>query len=956
MFGSLSPRRSGATSAQFLLSLGVLASLAPAQKLESEISFVRALAREMSFIELAKGEAERLATEFTGAGDLDKIAQLSVEVAYYGAKMRGDRAQQRALYKEALDKSKELIDRSSDAAVQLEARMTLANASQDFGEFLTQELEIARAEAPDRVKELEDEAVAVFRAGTDACSKVMDGLKADRESNQEKNTEYLLTWMRRGVLLREQARAVKTDRTVLVQRAIDDLTEMVLEAGEETAIGLRGLFEIAQCHEVEGNTADAITGYRTAISQIATSFEQAEKGEFDMSGEMKDFLFSMMQEIYVRAGDLMLASGAPGTDELFTAFHAAAKAYGAKDADILDAVNNRWGHLMLLTEARFKAESGNAAKVGEALLTTQKINDLHPNDFVGVKAKAVLRSILDVQSSLVSGKLLFEVAKGEFQNKNYEGAVKGLRPAIAAMSPAEAKQIGLEAWQMLGSAYAYTDRHLEAILALTEGLKLHGEDDKDRAGDAADVLDRAMGAHKRQVKGDAAFDAIYKDASEVILKYSIGGGAKLLWKAGNDAFNDKNFTEALAQYKQVPTDFLYYELSLVRIAKTHQTMGDHKAARAALAAFQTYVEAHPLEATDSAKKQVRAQAVLNAEFAELQMLYLEARGAKEQKIEQDPTKYPVAIEKARTFLANHGKEDDDLAAVTLEFLGRLNADIGEMDQAEAAYAQLKEKNSLRGSRLATEIFQEYQKQAKALTKELDEAIAKDKGEAALTTARANLRAVRAKLAALGSDYIKNSPKPQLGILVNTMLAYEKLDEWKDVEAIAKATLKDYGNDKDKDTVSVVDLIVRPAVGEALLQQRRWSEAYDMLVAAEKANPTQWELKRQIALALGGWFTFSKTGRPEPVLGLEKPAEAYQKYFSEYRQWGLRAEVKPYSLDWYRFHWEAFWFAKQAGLKDSKFKSIADKFYRIAQATDNFASLKRLGEDGEKLYTYFQSNK
>lgn len=962
MIGSLRPRRTGAKPAQFLLRLGVLAALAPtwnlarAQNLESEVGFVRALAREMGFIELAKGEAERLAGAFKGAGDQDKVAQLAVEIAYYGARLRGDRAQQRALYKEALDKSKELIERSSDATVQLEARTTLANASQDFGQFLTEELELARQENPDKVKQLEEEAVAVFRDGIDACTKVMDGLKPHIEEKDETRTEYLLTWMRRGVLKREQARAVKTDRNVLVQRAIDDLTEMVLEAGEETAIGLRGLFEVAQCHEVAGEIADAITGYRTAISQIGTSFEQAEKGEFEMSGETKTFLFQMMQEIYVRAGETMLATGAQGTDELFKTFHEATKKYGVKGAELLDAVDDRWGHLMLLVEARYKAESGNATAIGEALQITQQINDRHPNDWVGVKAKTVLRGILEAQSSLVSGKLLFEVAKGEFQNKNYEGAIKGLRPAIAAMSPAEGKQFGLEAWQTLGTAYALTDRLLESILALTEGLKLHGGDDKDRASEAADVLDRAMSQHKRLVKGDAAFDAIYKAAGEEILKYSIGGGAKLLWKAGNDAFNDKNYAEALKQYQQIPPDFLYYELGLVRIAKTQQAMGDHAAARKQLQEFRSYIESHQLEANDSAKKQIRQQALSSAEFAEVQMLYLEARGSKELKIAQDTTKYKPAIEKARTFLTNYGKDDDDLAQVALEFLGRLNSDIGEMAEAETAYTQLKEKNGLRASRLATEIFQTYQQQAKAQIKELDTAIAGDKGEAAIAAARENLRAVRAKLAALGSDYIKNSPKPQLGILVTTMLAYEKLSDWKQVEAIAKVSLDNYGSDKDKETVNVIDLIVRPKVGEALLKQKRFTEAYDMLVAAEKANPTQWELKRQIALAQGGWFSFSSTGRPDPVLGLEKPAEAYQKYYGEYRTWGLRTEVKPYSLDWYRFHWEAFWFAKQAGLKDSKFQEIAAKFYRIARSTDDFATLKRYGEEGLELYNFFQFNK
>ena len=61
---------------------------------------------------------------------------------------------------------------------------------------------------------------------------------------------------------------------------------------------------------------------------------------------------------------------------------------------------------------------------------TQRINDKHPADYVGVRAKAVLSEILLMQAGLVSGALLFEVGKGELQKKNYEPAIKNLRAAI----------------------------------------------------------------------------------------------------------------------------------------------------------------------------------------------------------------------------------------------------------------------------------------------------------------------------------------------------------------------------------------------------------------------------------------------------------------------------------------------------------------------------------------------
>jgi hypothetical protein len=949
------PHRFGGKRALLVLVLG---SLAPAlfaqqQRLDREIGFVRALAREMRFIELAKEEADRLASEFRGAGDQDKIAQLAVEVAYYGARSRGDRTQQRQLFKEAIDKSKELIDRSSDVTVQVEARATLANASQEFGQFLVEEIDIAREEDPERVKELEEEAATVFRAGIEACTKVMDNLRPLRK-DPEKDIEYYLMWMRRGVLSREQARAVKADRGVYIARAVEDLTEMVLESGEETAIGLRGLFEIAQCHEVEGKVGDSIDLYKGTVGQIALSLEQGD--ELGLSGEMQAFLFEMMQEVYVRTAEVMIREGSPETGTLFTQFRENMTKFGEKGRDVFDVVSEQWGHLMLLAESRFLAESGDATKVAQALAMTQKINDRHPNDYVGVKAKAVLRDILEVQSSLVSGALLFEVGKGEFQNKNYEEAIKGLRRAIGAMTEPEQQKLGLEAWQLLGTSFGLSDRYLEAILALTQGLQKFGAGDKDRASDAADVLDRAMSQQKRTTKNDPFFDPLYGEAASQIATYSVTGGSKLFWKGANEAFNDKKYAEAIAEYAKIQPDFLYYELGKVRAAKAQSAAGDFAAARQTLQAFRDWAAANAIDARDTGKQQVRGMAVAEAEYTEVQMLYSEARGDEQLKLAKDLTKYPTAIDKARTFVTNFAKDGDAYMPTVLAYLGRLHADLGELDMAEQVYAQLKQKDEVRASRLATEVFKEYQDQVVSLNKELDQTIAKGKDDAAIAAATSALDAVRSKLLALGLDYIGNAPKPQLGVLIGTMQAAEKLSQWKRVDEVARKTLDLYGADADASTQRIVDQLVRPMIGEALLRQQRFQEAYDMLIAAEKANPTQWEIKRQICRALGGWFEFSATGAPLRIAGLDKPADAYLKYWTEYKTWGLRPDVKKYSLDWYRFHWEAFWFAKQAGEKNGEYKAYADSLYRIAKATDNFETLRSHGVDGLSLLRNFQFNR
>jgi tetratricopeptide (TPR) repeat protein len=957
VIGCSRARLPGAKAVLLAVSFGTLSPAAFAQdKLDREIVFVRALARDMKFIELAKEEADRLAADHRGAADQDRIAQLGIEVSYHGARSKNDRNVQRTLFKEALDRSKELIDRSSDAAVQMAARTTLADAAQDFGQFLIEELEMARGEAPERVKELEDEAAAVFKAGIDATKKLREDLQSQVNSDPQKQTQFWVMGLRLGVLLREQGRAVKTERETLISRSISELEEMVLEAGEETALGLRGLFEIAQAREVGGDIVAAIDSYKTTIDQISTALQEAQEDKIDLPPQMQVLLFTMLQEVTLRATEVMVRQGASDTGAAFAKFREHMKTFGDKDSDLFDIVDPRWGHLVLLAECRFEAESGDAKRLGAALAMAQRINDKHPNDYVGVRAKAVLGDILVAQSSLVSGKLLFEIAKGEFQNKNYEAAVKGLRRAVGAMSPEEQQALGLESYQMLGESYGRGERYLEAILALREGLQRFGAGDKERASDAADTLDRAIGQLKRITKNDPFFDTVYADASGMVANYSVTGGSKLFWKGGNDQFLAKKYAEAITEYQKIQPDFVYYEVAQVRIARAHQASGDFANARKAIEAYRAWAQANPIEARETAKTQARSLAMADAEFLDAQMAYLEARGNDEQKLPRQLPKYPEALHKLRGFVANFAKDAEGNLPVALEYIGRLHADLGEMDKAEEAYAQLKEKDAPRASRLATEVFSEYQSQIKQLTTEIDNAIAKDKPDAEINPVKTSLNSVRQKLTAIGLDYIANAPKPQLAVLVNTMLAFEELKDWKKVDEVAQKTLSLYATDPNEATRKVLDLTVRPRVGEAMLQQQKFQQAYDMLVEAEKANPTQWELKRQIARALGGWFEFSNTGASVRVAGLDRPAEAYTKYYQDYRPWALRPEVKPYSLEWYRFHWECYWFAKQAGIKDGKFKDIADKFYRIAKATNDFATLKSHGVAGQDLFKFFQINR
>ncbi len=942
---------------------GLPQGLTAQSKLEREVTFVRGLARDMRFISLAQLELDRLRRDFRGGTDQDRIDQLGVEISLVGAKSKPDRDVQRQLFKEALDRSLELINRTSDGAVASEARATLADAAQEFGEFLINELEIARNENPDAVKGLEEEASTVFKAGVEACEKVMLELQTKPEHRQEGTAirlQYGLMWLRKGVLQREHGRAVRADAGFLIPRSRSTLEDLCFEFGEHTALGLRALFEMAQGDEVLGKFDDAIDFYNGTIEQIATSLRTAD--ELGLNADTQGFLFNMQQEVYDRLCRVLFEQGrAADAEKTFAGFRASLKEFGAKDVDVLDVADPRYGHSVFLTEARFLAESGDPQKADQALKTAQVINDRHPADIVGVRAKAVMRDILAQQKN-VSGALLLEVAKGESQSRNHEAAIIGIRKALAAMNQQEQQKHGLEAYELLGRSFGVTERWIESVLAFREGLQRFGRlaENRTAAEGVCDYLDRAMQQLRRNTKNDPAFDALKNEVDALLTE--MGGSAtgdKLHWKEGITAMAEKRYKDAATRFGQISRDFLYHELARVRVGTALQMAGDLAGAQKAIDDYRTWSQSPEaaIEARRTDLAQVRSQATGEAWYRDAAIAVAIAQGTEGASTPKDLTKYPGAIDKLRVFLSNHAKDADSLVPFALYSVGALHTELGEMQKAEEAYVTLREKDPTQGSRLCSVIFDAYLTQVTNLEKERDKAIGESKPDASINAIRAELKSTRQRLVALGDSYIKNSPEPQYAIFSHTVRQLDELKEWAKVEEVALKALARF--EKDKTYQDNLDRFLRPKVGEALLRQRKFQQAYDMLIEAEKVNPTLWELKRLIALTLGGWLEFDERGRMVVVPGLDKPAEGYKKYWEEYQQWALRPEVAKYSLDWYRFHWEAYWFARRAaeiGTDKSDFKARAASLYGIARSIDNFETLKKLGESGLELFNYFNLNR
>jgi tetratricopeptide (TPR) repeat protein len=949
-----------------ILLTGLTPLAAQETKLSRDVAFVRKLATDLGFTALAKSEVERLQVTHKDSGDFKEIFQLGIEISLIGARSHPNREERRTLFKAALQESKEFIDRYAGEPVADRARRTMIEACYEYGAYLLDEIALARDEAPDQVAELEEQAGAVYQDGIDACDKVMDRLSAGkRDEGSEAQRDYYVTWLFKAMLQREKARAVKRDRGPLSNLARDTFEEFIFEVGEESLLGLRGWFEMSRIGEVLGNFEVAFDDFQMTIESIHSALDEA--GQLGLSAGTQEYIFNLLQEAYDKAADALFQQGKVEEALAFVdTFRADLKKYGEAGSEPFDIAHPTYGHPVFLTEARALSETGEAEKVAQALELAQKINDAHPNDIIGLRAKGVLKEILEIQShSVVTGALLFEVAKGEYQAREYERAIQGFKRAYGAMTDAEKRTLGLETWLSVAKSFGLQRRYLEAALAAKFGLENHREGAPENLrADAADVLEKAWQGYLRDATSNdvASLRGLKDKVTEIIAgEGGIGSEAKLRWREAGRLLDEKKYAEAAATFAMVPKNTPYYEPAQARIVVAWQGAEDHARARQAM---QTYLDwlgspEAAIPADQRALLDTRNQALATLYFYDAFMDYLEVVGRVGGA--PDRTRFEPTIAKLRSFIDERGKDGPGYVPNAWDMIARLHAELGQFEKADESYRTLRrlEPNSPLVPNLATAIFSAYYNAEKAMETEYAALIEKGASPAEIKPVADRLVAARRKAVGSGLDYLENAAQPDFSVLFNTLtIASDNAgqtnnkDDWAVTERVGRKLVELFGEDpKQKE---FVEKFVSFRLGEALLRQRKFRDAVTILQTAADANPSNYPVKRLLSLAQGGWYEFNDRGGLEEVIGLDQPAEAYRRHWTEYQKYLKARGVADYSLEWYQFECECFMFAARAARKDSDFERLRGVHFRRAQSVDNFAALQRLGPEGQRLLQLFQA--
>ncbi len=938
---------------------------AQSSKVERDVSFVRALAEKLRFISLAQSEADRLKKEYQDSNDFKSVAQLGIDISVIGAKLHPNRETRRTLFKDALKRMEDLISRYPNDPVAMQSRITMSDASIEYGRNLVEEISIARSEEPDKVQTLEEEAASVFRGGVTAANKAMSGLERLKDANATDSLRYHLSWLRKGILLREHGRAVRKDRDHLVDRAREELEELIFDVGEETALGLKGLLEMATCDEVMGDLDAA----ETAFQDVIDAADMALKDErLDLSGDIRELMVILMEEAYNRRGQALFQLGK--SDDVLTLVADYRKHLESLNVPVtkyesgkfIDGKEDfRFGHALYIIEARAMAESGKPELVARSLEQAKYYNQKHPNDAIGLQAKTVIKDILAAQSMLVSAQLLLEVAKGDYQAKNYEIAIHGFKRALAAMSNEEKATSAVEAYYSLAQCFILQNRAVEATLALKSGLDKYGSSCPDKATveKASDLIERTMRQVRALSKSDSYFDQLNDEITALTARFgSTASASKQYWNKGIGAIREGKYADAIGHYTKITPDSIYYEWAQARIVSANQRLGDHAAARKTVAAYRQWLESKEAILADdrSDLRQTRALAQSEIDFYDGYMLFVEAEGRGGKK---NLTLYPKAIAALSDWEGRHSQISPSLLPRVLYVIGKSHVVTGALNKAEEQYRKLQKvaPRDVIVANLAAAVFTAFNDQVKAmeLTVSSDE-VRTNKSQLLAETQK--LESLRRQLLALGRDYLKGSDKPQYGIAYITLLQAEALKDWQLVESLGANIIELFGEDsKSKDRVQ---RFVKLIVGQAVLKQHKYRQAHDLLSATEKASPKNYPLKRLIAMSLGGWKEIDDRGTIKTYQGLGDPKKAYDKMWREYKSYALNSlrGVTDYSTPWYLFHWECYYYAVQAGKDDTNYRRYANTLYSKARATDEFAKLSEMGSTDSQayeLYQLFQAN-
>ena len=936
-------------SLALLVGLSCSAAL-PAQSSEAkrEIKFIKGLAKDWGFVQLASDLLEDLRKAEQGdAKMLRLLAQVDAEVSFQGSKRIRDLDKREAELKTALEKFDNYLAQYGRDEDSVDVLKSQSEVCEYYGNFLSQKLEITKD--PDKRKEDEGQALEVFIKGVKAANEasvIYD--RMEKGGDIQAKIGKALSGMRKAALMILWAKTIEKDRKIKAEEALLFLEDMILEFGEETAVGVNCLLYMGEASDVLGRTDDAISYLKDTITVITDRLKDT---DLPVSASTAGVMWQILESGYQKLTDIRLRQG-----DIEGVTKAVAK-YN-RDREKLNApIGQRFGDLVLLNGAQADYESGEPGSKERVIEVCKQVARRHPGDPTGLRARGLLNEILSGSSADVGADALFEAAQGDYQEDRYQNAIRGFKRVLRNLDKKEDQEkLGLKSYALMGMCFIKMERYLEAYYAFYAGLEKYGRISDESTRELAIRNLKRAAKFKRNLTKDPYFDSLKDQADIMVSQFGTEKDKnRIAWDRADDYRADKKYDQAIENYRKIEKSFPYYELAQVRIAICQLGKEDEAAAKRAFEDYYKYTKDPLNEPTTADGTNARATAMAEAKFFEGSMVAEKAFGRNGKK--KDPSQLPAVVTAYRGYRDNYPAATDSLKIAAASDLISALVELEKLKDAEAEYKSLRAKfpDSSLVSNKAKDLYMARKTTVEALAEELEKVDPKDRR--AMDAAEAQYRTEVDRALSFAKTYVQDEAEPDFAILRSaTKMAWD-VEKWEEAEYFLKKTWDSWSKDKSKK--SIMDRYVRPELAEIKLKKGDFRGALADIEAALKVarGATKYQLLRFQAQALGGWAELGKNGRVKVVYGRGEKGDfkrAYDIMFQEYDTFIKQTKPYEFTYAWYQWYFECMDLALKAAKNNSDYLEYAKIFWRKAKSVDDFAHLRQMGKKGETLFRLYEA--
>lgn len=771
----------------------------------------------------------------------------NAQIYRWQAEHSRNREEQYDSFKLAIEKFNEFVEYNTTHPDYNEARMDLAVLFQNLGRFLGSELEVT--EDLDRKNELRGEAEGHFREGVKMFNQAGKDLarKADayRENGEIELADKFAKLAsgadyKRGIAYYFWSQIYNEgdfNREDYLNKTIETLDEYIWNVSEDDfnalwaylyqGMAYTELKDFSQALDLSRQIYDPETGIDLKIAKdLAPEVAR-------LITELGESAFLQVAKIYNRQGEYENAIST--VNQLISRYEELGLEMGMT------------GDRALLQQAEAYSKMGNRNEAG---VVATKVTEKNENNEVGREAKVFLQNLieadigrLDSQSadsdtgSILSPEILFSAAEGARIEGKHLKAILGFHRVFSVLQTVEKKkEFTAKCWYNIGQCFSQMNRYLEASLAYKEGFTdPNGRSDEDHY--KKNGTNWYYFASKRFKETRHPYDEqVMKSARKTLV--DMGISTDLLYFIAREKFDVANMEEdpkkkkplmqeAIDGFGEVKTTSLYYEKSLIYLARCFQSLENFDEAIRKLDSFADYVKKTPTPGTPK-QKSMRSGALAEASFYRAEILLT-------QEKYNDAYALLVGFEDLFT-------NQSDFFDKIIYFRIQAKLGLGMLDDAEKLFKDL-EKKFPKSSRYAVAMY----RVGKAF-KEASTELRSDDPKAAPS---AEYVALLKKGADYMAQYCEKSGYNSFANFRSVCDWYKELGDFKKARESYERLVKEFG--KDPKHTAEIEKEVNRAYGEVLLDLRDFKKARPIwlrLLAKDSKNPG---ILRNTARCLGGWL-------------------------------------------------------------------------------------------------------